>query len=107
APADTYWIADNWDGSAIGIESGPYAACKWANGVQTFGVDRMRFVQNVTSCNGYPIPNDPNNPDASTRHMGGSNIIFTDGHVKWQRWQNIRWQQTCPAGINAAGTNCN
>jgi len=103
APAETYWIADVWNGSPIGIESGPYAACKWSDGTQTYGVDRMRFVQNATSCSGYPIPNDPKNPDASTRHSGGNNVVFADGHVHWLRWQNIRWQQTCPAGVNAAG----
>lgn len=27
--------------------------------------------------------------DQYTRHHGGSNIGFLDGHVKWTRWQNI------------------
>jgi prepilin-type N-terminal cleavage/methylation domain-containing protein/prepilin-type processing-associated H-X9-DG protein len=105
-PADTYWIADVWNGSPIGIESGAVSACKWSNGTQTYGVDRMRFVQNATSCSGYPIPNSATNPDASTRHLGGSNIVFADGHAKWQRWQSIRWEQTCPKGLNAARTGC-
>ncbi len=27
---------------------------------------------------------------AVTRHLEGSEIIFSDGHVKWFRWQNVR-----------------
>jgi prepilin-type N-terminal cleavage/methylation domain-containing protein/prepilin-type processing-associated H-X9-DG protein len=103
-PSDTIWIADIWDGAPIGIESGP-DGCKWGNQV-SFGVDRIRFVQNAKGCNGYPLPLDPNNPETSTRHLGGSNIIYADGHVKWQRWQNIRWEQTCPRGLNAGKTWC-
>jgi prepilin-type processing-associated H-X9-DG protein len=69
-------------------------------------VDRIRFPQTEKGCNGYPLPNDPTNPDASTRHSGGSNIIFADGHVRWQRWQNIHWEQTCPQGVNSSHTWC-
>jgi prepilin-type N-terminal cleavage/methylation domain-containing protein/prepilin-type processing-associated H-X9-DG protein len=105
APSDTIWIADIWDGAPIGIESGPVGGCKWGNQM-TFGVDRIRFVRNTTGCGGYPLPNDPANPDASTRHSGGSNIIFADGHVRWQRWQSIRWEQTCPQGLNSSKTWC-
>jgi len=109
-PADTYWIADVWNGSPIGIESGPVSGCTWGGSNQTYGADRMRFVQNTVPCassGGYPQPANAANPDASTRHSGGNNIVFADGHVKWSRWQSIRWQQTCPAGVNAAGTGCN
>jgi prepilin-type processing-associated H-X9-DG protein len=31
-----------------------------------------------------PEPN-----DSMTRHAGGSNVGFLDGHVKWMRWQNL------------------
>jgi prepilin-type N-terminal cleavage/methylation domain-containing protein/prepilin-type processing-associated H-X9-DG protein len=105
APSDTIWIADIWDGAPIGIESGPIGGCKWGSQA-TFGVDRIRFVQNAKGCGGYPLPLDPNNPDASTRHSGGSNIIFADGHVKWAQWRNIRWEQTCPQGLNSSKTWC-
>ena len=27
---------------------------------------------------------------AVTRHLEGSEIIFSDGHAKWFRWQNVR-----------------
>jgi prepilin-type N-terminal cleavage/methylation domain-containing protein/prepilin-type processing-associated H-X9-DG protein len=104
APADTIWIADIWEGAPIGIESGP-DGCKWGSQAGV-GVDRIRFVQNATACGGYPVPADPTNPDASTRHSGGSNIIYADGHVKWQRWQNIHWEQTCPQGLNSSKTWC-
>ena len=40
------------------------------------------------------------------QYSGGSNIIFADGHVRWQRWQSIRWEQTCPQGVNSSNTWC-
>jgi prepilin-type N-terminal cleavage/methylation domain-containing protein/prepilin-type processing-associated H-X9-DG protein len=27
----------------------------------------------------------------STRHGGGSNVSFTDGHAKWSKWENLTW----------------
>lgn len=33
-------------------------------------------------------------------------VIYTDGHVKWERWQNIQWPKTCPKGVAANGTSC-
>jgi len=105
APADTYWIADEARQHPIGFESG--FVCnegKWP----VYGVDRIRFPEGVSPpCSGgYAMPADINNPDASTRHLGGENIAYADGHAKWDRWQNILWQKTCPAGLNAAGTGC-
>ena len=41
APADTYWIADVWNGSPIGIESGPINSCAWNNGRRTNGVNAL------------------------------------------------------------------
>lgn len=32
----------------------------------------------------------PPDPDNHTYHMGGSNIIFADGHAKWVNWNQIR-----------------
>lgn len=32
----------------------------------------------------------PDAMDKHTRHLGGSNMMFVDGHSKWDRWQNIR-----------------
>jgi prepilin-type N-terminal cleavage/methylation domain-containing protein/prepilin-type processing-associated H-X9-DG protein len=108
APADTYWIADVWDGSPIGIESGPVSGCTWG-GRQTSGVDRMIWTVNAVSCassGGYPQPADATKPENSTRHSGGSNVVYADGHVKWEYWSRIQWQKTCPAGPNAANTGC-
>jgi prepilin-type processing-associated H-X9-DG protein len=105
APADTYWIADEARQHPIGFESGPVCVEK---GWQVYGIDRVRFAEGIppVCAGGFVLPVDVNNPDGSTRHLGGENITYCDGHAKWQRWQNIRWQQTCPAGLNAAGTGC-
>ncbi|MGB9876175.1 MAG: DUF1559 domain-containing protein [bacterium] len=32
----------------------------------------------------------PPDPDNHTYHMGGSNIVFADGHAKWVHWNQIR-----------------
>ncbi len=32
----------------------------------------------------------PSNPDDHTRHNGGSNVGFADGHVKWYQWNQCR-----------------
>jgi len=105
APADTYWIADISRSHPIGFESGP--VCVQA-GWQVYGIDRVRFPEGPAPpcAGGFSMPADVKNPDASTRHQGGSNITYADGHAKWSKWENIRWQQTCPAGVNAAGTGC-
>lgn len=107
AAAETYWIADISVNHPIGFESGPINGCQTGSW-QVYGVDRIRFTEGPAppNCGGYSWPRDVTDPDASTRHSGGSNIIFTDGHAKWLRWTNIKWQNTCPAGVNAAGTGC-
>ena len=45
-------------------------------------LDPDRLINpNNKSCDGYCTPGTPNPSDA--RHMGGSNIAYADGHVKW------------------------
>ncbi len=48
--------------------SGPYMVCQIPGG-----------------CGGMP----DNMKDEYTRHSGGSNVAFLDGHVKWEKWENI------------------
>jgi prepilin-type processing-associated H-X9-DG protein len=33
---------------------------------------------------------DPTFMDELTRHTGGSNMMFADGHAKWDRWMRIK-----------------
>jgi len=108
-PAETYWIADISREHPIGFESGPVCVENTPNGPwQVFGIDRIRFTEGPSpTCAGdYSMPANTLNPDQSTRHQGGSNIIFADGHVKWLQWRNIKWENTCPHGLNAARTGC-
>jgi len=37
---------------------------------------------------------------ASTRHSGGSNICFVDGHVEWMKWEDIRANKNNMFGHN-------
>ncbi len=54
---------------------------------------RVAFAKAWPGC-GCP-PQDGNNyippdPDHFARHLGGSILGFSDGHVKWSRWNNCR-----------------
>jgi prepilin-type N-terminal cleavage/methylation domain-containing protein/prepilin-type processing-associated H-X9-DG protein len=31
-------------------------------------------------------------PDATAWHQNGLNFLYLDGHAKWARWENMRWQ---------------
>ncbi len=39
----------------------------------------------MTNCGGRNLNN-------TAWHNGGLNFLFYDGHVKWSRWENMRWQ---------------
>lgn len=45
--------------------------------------------ENMTSDNGVPITG--NYLANATRHHGGENISFCDGHAKYYKWQNLTW----------------
>ena len=44
--------------------------------------------------------------DTRARHAAGSNIVYTDGHAKWNRWQNILDRNTCPNPDKSDATQC-
>lgn len=91
---------------SYGINYQPYY--RWANGVQESYIDDAPGTIIVSdSCSrpftcfrvGGSCPHAPYNPDAEvplspdssntygfwTRHNGGANHLFFDGHVKWMR----------------------
>jgi prepilin-type N-terminal cleavage/methylation domain-containing protein/prepilin-type processing-associated H-X9-DG protein len=43
--------------------------------------------------------------DSKTRHTGGANIVYADGHAKWSKWSNVLDKYTCmdPDSASAAG----
>jgi prepilin-type N-terminal cleavage/methylation domain-containing protein/prepilin-type processing-associated H-X9-DG protein len=41
----------------------------------------------------------PDEMDKHTRHLGGSNIMFADGHAKWERWRRIKTRRA-PGGVH-------
>ncbi len=48
----------------------------------------------------------PDQMDKHTRHLGGSHLMFADGHAKWERWQWIKTRRVggrhdfiCPDAI--------
>jgi prepilin-type N-terminal cleavage/methylation domain-containing protein/prepilin-type processing-associated H-X9-DG protein len=43
--------------------------------------------------------------DHLTRHVGGSNCGFLDGHAKWVRWQNLQAYER-PAPLGQSRTSC-
>jgi len=34
--------------------------------------------------------------DLTSWHNGGNNYLFSDGHVKWTKWQNMTWDMIIP-----------
>jgi prepilin-type N-terminal cleavage/methylation domain-containing protein/prepilin-type processing-associated H-X9-DG protein len=68
APSDTMLLGDN--AHAVHACCGP---C-----VRTQNPNRCR-----QGCDGWQLS------DEYARHMGGSNLSFADGHVKWFRWQDL------------------
>jgi prepilin-type processing-associated H-X9-DG protein len=84
-PAETLILADcssSWIGGY------------WQAANRTF-LRRVAFAKNPgprdgNEC-GCPTANAiPPNPEDRTRHLGGSNLAFADGHVKWTQWNNCR-----------------
>ena len=92
-PANTYYIGD----------VNPYSAPTFGQGNQdpylhsTF--NRLRFPK---PCGALTTPNNGNggtfrlqtnprttDPDQCTRHMGGSTLVYADGHAKWHKWSQL------------------
>lgn len=83
-PAETVVIADCRTSSWLGGY--------WRSGNRAF-LRRIAFAEprGYVGC-GCP-PNDsyvPSSPEDHTRHNGGSNIGFADGHAKWAQWNQCR-----------------
>ena len=47
------------------------------------------------------------NEDSRTRHSGGENIVYGDGHAKWSKWSNILDKYTCMDPDKAGTGQCN
>jgi prepilin-type N-terminal cleavage/methylation domain-containing protein/prepilin-type processing-associated H-X9-DG protein len=45
------------------------------------------------------------NPSSTAWHQGGQNFVFLDGHAKFARWDNLRWQNLENIGPNSPDYN--
>jgi prepilin-type N-terminal cleavage/methylation domain-containing protein len=72
----------NWIVSRVAFSSDPNGCCLMWDSQQT----ATQFEQ-MTNDNGVPITG--GYLENSTRHHGGENISFTDGHAKYNKWQNL------------------
>ncbi len=58
---------------------------------QIYAAERERNYD-VEDYHPWPEPTNANQPEWNnvhkTIHLGGSNFLFADGHVKWLRWEN-------------------
>lgn len=100
-PADTYWIGDANDNSPIGFygwDTDP--AVPIAQRVyQSVPFNRMRITNNcggLLNTNGNPYLAQGTDPDSCMRHSGGGNLVFTDGHVKWQKYSQMDGNKAFP-----------
>jgi prepilin-type N-terminal cleavage/methylation domain-containing protein len=81
----------NWIVSRSAFAGDPNGCCLMWDSQQT----ASQFEQ-MTSDNGVAITG--SYLENSTRHHGGENISFTDGHAKYSKWQNMTWQNLAGIG---------
>jgi len=103
SPAATYIISESFALEFFG----------YAGSCNTVGLSRLNRVRfslafNATDQNscvgGTPDPSlVAGREDTKTRHQGGQNVVFTDGHAKWLRWQQMKDENTCPNPERSAG----
>jgi prepilin-type N-terminal cleavage/methylation domain-containing protein len=93
-------LADSWVGttgvsaananiiaSRVAFSSDPNGCCLMWDSSQT-----ATFFQNLTNDNGFvPAGSMSAWLEKSTRHHGGENISFTDGHSKFLKWTNLTY----------------
>ena len=90
-------LANDWTGTAganasnaqqivsrVAFSADPYGCCLMWDSNQT-----ATQFQQMTSDNGVAITG--NYLANSTRHHGGENISFTDGHAKYYQWTNLTY----------------
>lgn len=107
APASTYLISE----TASTLQWASYAgSCNTISRLNS-----VRFANALSAdkaCGSLNIP-DPSKfvgqEDARTRHTGGENFVYCDGHAKWSRWQNIKdefgcWNPSLSAGQAVNGS---
>jgi len=91
-PADTYLIADTYGKQAQSFASdGNADPAKHAYNWAVF--NRIRLTKDCddrqVSGGVMRLKANPTNPDSCTRHLGGTLMVFADGHAKWQRWNQM------------------
>ena len=74
----------NYITARVAFSSDPYGCCLMWDSQQT-----ATQFENMTSDNGNPITG--NSLSNATRHHGGENVSYTDGHAKYSKWQNLTW----------------
>jgi prepilin-type N-terminal cleavage/methylation domain-containing protein/prepilin-type processing-associated H-X9-DG protein len=91
-PASTYWIADTYIGARFSAAD--------AGGPP--GANIFNFLRFSKACgdarheNGRRQLVSQNNPEACVRHQGGNNIVFLDGHTKWEKWSRSEPKRAQP-----------
>ena len=60
------------------------------------------FAANYNWSDGMPA--DTGQVDQFRRHLGGDNFLFSDGHVKWLKPQNVVSRGTYPCGTGNTGS---
>jgi prepilin-type N-terminal cleavage/methylation domain-containing protein/prepilin-type processing-associated H-X9-DG protein len=119
----TSTMAGSLPESALASPASTYVISEGASNLEFFGypsggcapfsrINSIRFPNAITAAEkscalGIPDPTKfPGKEDTRARHNAGSNIVFADGHAKWERWQNILDKNTCPNPERSDATQC-
>jgi prepilin-type N-terminal cleavage/methylation domain-containing protein/prepilin-type processing-associated H-X9-DG protein len=87
-PADTYWIGD---------QSRHFVGFHAAEAGGLYGPNHFNRLRFSKDCAGLidqggtlGVKPDHPNPGDCARHNEGNIVIFADGHVKWERWNQMK-----------------
>ncbi|MCC6446268.1 MAG: DUF1559 domain-containing protein [Armatimonadetes bacterium] len=112
-----YSIGYNFDGlvgSSLASVAFPAQAiaCADSRHPEAININRIAWADKCAVCNdAKSLPDFKSNQaliNSATRHSGGSNICFADGHVKWHRFDALyaTWKNAKPDGWTVMRTWC-
>jgi prepilin-type N-terminal cleavage/methylation domain len=92
-PATTYWIGDGHTAGVYGFQAYEDTTVPQDQRIFRPGLfNRLRIGNDCPGLvpnNGQPYLAPDANIDACMRHNGGANVVFTDGHAKWENYKSM------------------
>ncbi|MES2460047.1 MAG: prepilin-type N-terminal cleavage/methylation domain-containing protein [Armatimonadota bacterium] len=107
-PAETYMFSET--ANVLKFYSFRGSCSAMAGYPNATRLDSLRFANAPKSmCSGaYPDRTSfVGKEESMTRHNGGQNIVYCDGHAKWSKWSNILDKNACMLPEKAGTGGCN